>query len=396
MKLRLAAEALAAAAQVRPDVIILDMNLPDMEGVEVLRRLREWTTTPVIILSVRDADRDKVAALDAGADDYLTKPFSTDELLARLRVARRHAQPAPTEPVLTFGDVQIDLARRVVTRRGEPVKLTPTEYALLRLLVQHAGRVLTHRQILKEVWGPQYVDETHYLRVYFRAIAPEAGREPGPATADRDRAGCRLSARRGVKCARSFGAGTGSIRVTDWRAYALRQVGKCLFGELIGNRCDRHTPDVLQGQVERNRGVLMQRLALQRVHHQVADDHVDVAVVHLSHQLLDILVHRPSQFTIGRRQDLEIGFVADALVPALAHGVGLVRVDGDVQGRPGCAQRLGEVDRVDRAGVHVVDHHQRLHRVLANVGEERALVQHRRHVLVVLVDAKEQKDQRAG
>jgi two-component system, OmpR family, KDP operon response regulator KdpE len=164
------AEALAKAAQVRPEVIILDMNLPDMEGAEVLRRLREWTSTPVIILSVRDADRDKVAVLDAGADDYLTKPFSTDELLARLRVARRHTQPVPTEPILTFGDVQIDLARRVVTRHGEPVKLTPTEYALLRLLVQHAGRVLTHRQILKEVWGPQYVDETHYLRVYFAQL----------------------------------------------------------------------------------------------------------------------------------------------------------------------------------------------------------------------------------
>ena len=169
---------LATAAQVRPDVIILDMNLPDMEGVEVVRRLREWTTTPVIILSVRDADRDKVAALDAGADDYLTKPFSTDELLARLRVARRHTQPATTDPILTFGDVQIDLARRMVTRGGEPVKLTPTEYALLRLLAQHAGRVLTHRLILKEVWGPQYVDETHYLRVYFAQLRQKLEANP--------------------------------------------------------------------------------------------------------------------------------------------------------------------------------------------------------------------------
>jgi two-component system KDP operon response regulator KdpE len=171
-------EALAKAAQVRPEVIILDMNLPDMEGVEVLRRLREWTSAPVIILSVRDADRDKVAALDAGADDYLTKPFSTDELLARLRVARRHAQPAPAEPVLTFGDVQIDLARRAVSLSGEPVKLTPTEYALLRLLAQHAGRVLTHRQILKQVWGPQYVDETHYLRVYFAQLRQKLEANP--------------------------------------------------------------------------------------------------------------------------------------------------------------------------------------------------------------------------
>ena len=171
-------DALAKAAQFRPEVIILDMNLPDMEGVEVLRRLREWTATPVIILSVRDADRDKVAALDAGADDYLTKPFSTDELLARLRVARRHSQPVTTDPVLTFGDVQIDLARRVVTRGGEPVKLTPTEYVLLLLLARHAGRVLTHRQILKEVWGPQHMDETHYLRVYFAQLRQKLEADP--------------------------------------------------------------------------------------------------------------------------------------------------------------------------------------------------------------------------
>jgi two-component system KDP operon response regulator KdpE len=172
------AEALSLAAQVRPEVIILDMNLPDMDGVEVLRRLREWTSTPVIILSVRDADHDKVAALDAGADDYLSKPFSTDELLARLRVARRHAQPAADPPVVVLGDVQIDFARRIVTRKGVPVKMTPTEYALLRLLVHHAGRVLTHRQILKEVWGPQYVDETHYLRVYFAQLRQKLEENP--------------------------------------------------------------------------------------------------------------------------------------------------------------------------------------------------------------------------
>ena len=171
-------DALAKAAQFRPDVIVLDLNLPDLDGVAVVQRLREWTSTPVIILSVRDADRDKVAALDAGADDYLTKPFSTVELLARLRVAQRHAQPAADAPVVTLGDVQMDLARRIVTRQGEPVKLTPTEYALLRLLVQHAGKVLTHRQILKAVWGPEYVDETHYLRVYFAQLRQKLEADP--------------------------------------------------------------------------------------------------------------------------------------------------------------------------------------------------------------------------
>jgi two-component system KDP operon response regulator KdpE len=171
-------DALIKAAQYRPDVIILDLNLPDLEGVAVVQRLREWTTTPVIILSVRDGDRDKVAALDVGADDYLTKPFSTAELLARLRVALRHAQPAADTPIVTSGDIQIDLARRLVTRQGEPVKLTPTEYALLRLLVQHAGKVLTHRQILKAVWGPEYVDETHYLRVYFAQLRQKLEAEP--------------------------------------------------------------------------------------------------------------------------------------------------------------------------------------------------------------------------
>ncbi|MCB9117024.1 MAG: response regulator [Caldilinea sp.] len=170
--------ALAQAVLHRPDVIILDMNLPDMSGVEVLRRLREWTTTPVVMLSVRAADLDKVSALDAGADDYLTKPFSTVELLARLRVALRHMTPQTPEPVLTFGDVQIDLARRLVTRGGEAVKLTPTEYALLRLLAQHPGRVLTHRQILSEVWGPQYVDELHYLRVYFGQLRQKLESNP--------------------------------------------------------------------------------------------------------------------------------------------------------------------------------------------------------------------------
>ena len=163
-------EAILIAAKVRPDLLILDLGLPDLDGIEVVKQVREWTKTPIIILSVRDADSDKVAALDAGADDYLTKPFSTEELLARLRVALRHTQPEPDQRAFTTGDLHIDLTRRLVTLRGEPVKLTPTEYALLRLMVQHAGRVLTHRQILKEVWGPAYIDESHYLRVYFSQL----------------------------------------------------------------------------------------------------------------------------------------------------------------------------------------------------------------------------------
>jgi two-component system KDP operon response regulator KdpE len=172
------AEAIVKAAQLRPDFIILDIGLPDMDGFEVLRRLREWTKTPVIMLSVRDADRDKIAALDAGADDYLTKPFSVDELMARLRVAQRHTQPAPEAAIFTSGDVQVDFTHRLVTRGGEPVKLTPTEYALLRLLIQHAGKVLTHRQILREVWGPEYENETHYLRVYFAQLRQKLENDP--------------------------------------------------------------------------------------------------------------------------------------------------------------------------------------------------------------------------
>ncbi|MDX1995203.1 MAG: response regulator [bacterium] len=171
-------DALLKTAQLRPELVILDMGLPDIDGLEVLRRLREWTKTPVIILSVRDSDRDKVSALDAGADDYLTKPFSMEELMARLRVAQRHAQPDPEEPIFRSGDLQVDLVRRIVTVRDEPVKLTPTEYALLRLLIQHAGKVLTHKQILREVWGPEYVNETHYLRVYFAQLRQKIEHDP--------------------------------------------------------------------------------------------------------------------------------------------------------------------------------------------------------------------------
>jgi len=171
-------EGVLKTAQLRPDVVILDMGLPDMDGLEVLKRLREWTQTPVIILSVRDSDRDKVAALDGGADDYLTKPFSTEELLARIRTAQRHAQPEPQQAIFSSGRLHVDLTRRLVMVNGEAVKLTPTEYALLRLMIQHAGKVLTHQQILRAVWGPEYVGETHYLRVYFAQLRQKIEADP--------------------------------------------------------------------------------------------------------------------------------------------------------------------------------------------------------------------------
>ncbi len=171
-------DAIIKTAQIRPDLVILDMGLPDMDGLEVLKRLREWTQTPVIILSVRDSDHDKVAALDAGADDYLTKPFSLEELMARIRTAQRHAQPQQQEAIFTSGRLQVDLTRRLVTVNGDPVKLSPTEYGLLRLLIQHAGKVLTHQQILRAVWGPEYVQEIHYLRVYFAQLRQKIEENP--------------------------------------------------------------------------------------------------------------------------------------------------------------------------------------------------------------------------
>ena len=172
-------EGLVLAAQHRPEVIILDLGLPDLSGLEVLKRLREWTQTPVLILTVQDAEADKIAALDAGADDYVTKPFNTGELLARLRAARRHADKARAEePVFQSGELVVDLVARRVTRKGQPVKLTATEYALLRLFIQHAGKVLTHRQILREVWGPTHEAHTHYLRVYLAHLREKLEKNP--------------------------------------------------------------------------------------------------------------------------------------------------------------------------------------------------------------------------
>jgi two-component system, OmpR family, KDP operon response regulator KdpE len=159
-------EAITEAAQRRPDVVVLDLGLPDIDGVTVLKRLREWSQVPVVVLSVRDREEDKISALDNGADDYVTKPFGTGELLARLRVAQRHAAPGPEMGAFRFGSLEVDLTARLVRLNGKEVKLTATEYSLLRLLVQNAGKVLTHRQILREVWGPNYEEQTHYLRVY--------------------------------------------------------------------------------------------------------------------------------------------------------------------------------------------------------------------------------------
>ena len=161
-----AREGIAETAQRRPDVVLLDLGLPDADGVTVLKRLREWTRVPVIILSVRDREEEKIAALDAGADDYVTKPFSTGELLARMRAVLRHIEPAGADAVFHSGDLEVDLAAHVVRKAGRELKFTPIEYSLLRLLVTHAGKILTHRQLLTDVWGPNAVDQTHYLRVH--------------------------------------------------------------------------------------------------------------------------------------------------------------------------------------------------------------------------------------
>ena len=156
----------------KPDLVIVDLGLPDMDGIELIRTLRGWSTVPVLILSARTDEADKVAALDAGADDYLTKPFGVAELLARLRaLLRRTALARSGEPaVARFGDIEVDLAQRSVRRVGEPVHLTPIEYKLLAHLVANAGRVLTHRHLLAEVWGPNHVEHTHYLRVHMASL----------------------------------------------------------------------------------------------------------------------------------------------------------------------------------------------------------------------------------
>jgi two-component system KDP operon response regulator KdpE len=176
-----AAEALDQIAAQRPDVVVLDLGLPDRDGVEVIREVREWSPVPIVVLSVRDRESDKVSALEAGADDYLTKPFGVGELMARLRVALRHASvPGGTadEPVFSTGELRIDLARRQVLVAEREIRLTPIEYKLLALLVKNAGKVLTHRQLLRQVWGPEYGDENHYVRVYVAQLRRKIEADP--------------------------------------------------------------------------------------------------------------------------------------------------------------------------------------------------------------------------
>ena len=184
------ASGLLAVSRERPDAVILDLGLPDMDGTEVIHGVRGWSTTPIIVLSVWGAEPQKVAALDAGADDYVTKPFGMDELLARLRAAVRRASPAPDEPVVATADFTVDLAAKQVIRSdGSDVRLTPTEWQLLEILVRNSGRLVTQRQLLREVWGPAYETESNYLRVYLaqlrRKLEPEPSRprylltEPG-------------------------------------------------------------------------------------------------------------------------------------------------------------------------------------------------------------------------
>ena len=175
------ADGLIEVASRQPDVVIVDLGLPDMDGLDVIRRLREWTAVPVIVLSARGQERDKVTALDAGADDYVSKPFGAGELLARIRVALRHTAGAShegEEAAFKVGDLEVDQLRRHVTLRGAEVKLTPIEYKLLTTLVRHAGKVVTHQQLLREVWGPSHDDQAHYVRVYMAHLRHKLESEP--------------------------------------------------------------------------------------------------------------------------------------------------------------------------------------------------------------------------
>jgi len=174
-------DGLAQAKARNPDIILLDLGLPDVDGAEVIRQVREWSTIPILVLSAREQEQAKVAALDLGADDYVTKPFGVNELLARMRAALRHIAGSPGEPaesVFTLGDLKVDLGRRQVFVSANEIHLTPIEYKLLTTLIRYAGRVMTHRQLLKEVWGPLHVEEGHYLRVYMRQLRNKLEKNP--------------------------------------------------------------------------------------------------------------------------------------------------------------------------------------------------------------------------
>lgn len=175
------AEGLIQAATRNPDVVLLDLGLPDMDGIDVTKRLREWSLVPVIVISAREQEDDKVKALDAGADDYLTKPFGAGELLARIRVALRHLalhQAGSEEPVFILANLKVDFSKRQVFIDGKEVHVTPIEYKLLAILIRHAGKVITHRQLLKEVWGPAYADQNHYLRIYMGQLRHKLETDP--------------------------------------------------------------------------------------------------------------------------------------------------------------------------------------------------------------------------
>lgn len=172
-------EGLQLAATRKPELLILDLGLPDMDGIDVIRDLRGWNRIPVLVLSARDAETEKVAALDAGADDYLVKPFGTAELLARVRVALRHSRRQEDgDPLFRFGNVEMDLAARVVRKDGAEIHLTPIEYRLLTVMATHAGKVLTHRQLLRDVWGPNSVEHSHYLRIYMAQLRQKLEADP--------------------------------------------------------------------------------------------------------------------------------------------------------------------------------------------------------------------------
>lgn len=176
-----AEEGLAQAAARQPDLVLLDLGLPDRDGLEVIRGIRQWSQMPIVVLSARGQEKDKIAALDLGADDYVAKPFAVGELLARIRAALRRAAPVAadgTDSVIRFGNVQADFEKRLITVAGEEVHLTPNEYKLLQVLIKHAGRVVTQRQLLNEVWGPQHTEQSQYLRVYVAQLRRKLERDP--------------------------------------------------------------------------------------------------------------------------------------------------------------------------------------------------------------------------